>query len=196
MGFVTTLPRSRPLTRDDLDAMPDDGHRYELIDGVLVVTPAPSWPHQRVVTRLLRLLDDACPEGLEVLVAPFDVALAVDTVLQPDVLIARVADLTFRDLPAAPVLAVQVLSPSTRRVDLTLKRSRYEEAGCSSYWAVDPLEPALTAWDLSGDTYVEVGSVSGADSWQATLPFPVAVCPADLLSSRGGRLAQGHPAAG
>jgi len=103
MGSVMTLPRSRPLTRADLDALPEDGHRYELIDAVLVVTPAPSMPHQRVVTRLLRLLDAACPDDLEVFVAPFDVALATDTVMQPDVLVARQVDLTERDLPTAPV---------------------------------------------------------------------------------------------
>jgi Uma2 family endonuclease len=94
MGSVLTLPRSRPLTRADLDALPDDGHRYELIDAVLIVTPAPSMPHQRVVTRLLRLLDAACPDDLEVFVAPFDVALATDIVMQPDVLVARKVDLT------------------------------------------------------------------------------------------------------
>ncbi len=61
MGTVTTLPRSRPLTRADLDAMPDDGHRYELIDGALIVTPAPSVGHQFSVGRLHLLLAAACP---------------------------------------------------------------------------------------------------------------------------------------
>lgn len=182
MGSVTTLPRSQPLTRADLDAMPDDGHRYELIDGVLVVTPAPSMPHQRVVTRLWRLLDEACPDDLEVFVAPFDVAIAADTVMQPDVLVARRRELTQRDLPAAPVLAVEVLSPSTHRVDLTLKHSRYEAAGCASYWVVDPLEPALTAWDLVAHRYVKTASVSGADSWLASQPYPASIRPRDLVS--------------
>ena len=63
MGTVTTLPRSRPLTRADLDAMPDDGHRYELIDGALIVTPAPSVGHQFSVGRLHLLLAAACPPG-------------------------------------------------------------------------------------------------------------------------------------
>ena len=63
------------------------------------------------------------------MIAPFDVALDDDTVLIPDVLVARREDLTHRNLPAAPVLAVEVLSPSTRRFDLQLKRDRYEEAG-------------------------------------------------------------------
>ncbi len=109
---MTTLPRSRPLTRADLDAMPDDGHRYELIDGALIVTPAPGLPHQRAVGELYVLLRSACPPELEVLLAPFDVALADDTVMQPDLLVARRRDLTMRDLPTAPVLAVEVLSPA------------------------------------------------------------------------------------
>lgn len=104
--------------------------------------------------------------------------------MQPDVLVARKVDLTQRDLPTAPVLAVEVLWPSTRRVDLTLKRSRYEAAGCASYWVVDPLEAALTAWDLREDAYVEVASVSGSDSWRASWPYPVDVRPTDLVSER------------
>ena len=109
MDAVTTLPRGRPLTRDDLESMPDDGHRYELIDGSLIVTPAPSVDHQRVLAALHLLLHAACPPDLEVLFAPVDVALAEDTVMQPDLLVARRRDLTQRDLPRAPALAVEVI---------------------------------------------------------------------------------------
>jgi len=181
MGTVTTLPRGRALTRDDLDAMPDDGHRYELIDGTLIVTPGPSRRHQRMSFRLGVLLDAACPKELEVLAAPFDVALAVDTVVQPDLLVGRRSDFTERDLPVAPLLAIEVLSPSTRRVDLTLKRSRYEAAGCPSYWVVDPDEPSLTAWDLRDGEYVEVAHVVGDEEYAATAPYEVTVSPGRLL---------------
>ena len=181
MGTVTTLPRGRALTRRDLAAMPDDGHRYELIDGTLVVTPAPSRRHQRMSFRLGVVLDAACPKDLEVLAAPFDVALADDSILQPDLVVARRSDLTERDLPVAPLLAVEVLSPSTRRIDLTLKRSRYETAGCPSYWVVDPDEPALTAWELRDGDYVEVAHVLGGEEFTAMLPFQVTVTPARLL---------------
>jgi Uma2 family endonuclease len=78
------LPHGRALTRADLEALPADGHRYELLDGVLVVTPPPSWPHQDVVLNLAIALKAACPDGLHVVVAPFAVALADDTELQPD----------------------------------------------------------------------------------------------------------------
>lgn len=179
---VTVLPQSRPLTADDIAAIPDDGHRYELIDGTLIVTPAPSWRHQRAVARLLRTLMDAVPDdGLEVLAAPFDVRLADDTVLQPDVLVCHVRDLTQRNLPAAPLLAIEVLSPSTRLVDLNLKRARYEAAGSDSYWVVDPAAPSITAWELRGGAYAEVSSVTGGELFTATHPFPVALAPRDLV---------------
>jgi Uma2 family endonuclease len=182
MGTMTTLPRSRPLTRGDLDTRPDDGHRYELIDGVLVVSPAPSFRHQTAVGRLWQALERERPADVRVLVAPFDVVLADDTVLQPDVLVARRADITDRDLAGPPLLAVEVLSPSTRRFDLMLKWSRYESAGCGSYWVVDPDEPALTAWDLIDGRYVETAHVTGTQPYDATLPFPVRVVPDDLVA--------------
>jgi len=182
MGNVSTLPRSRPLNRADLDAMPDDGHRYELIDGALIVTPAPSPRHQRAVGELHVLLRLACPAHLEVFLAPLDVALADDTILQPDLLVARREDVTERDLPTAPVLAIEVLSPSTRRIDLTLKRSRLEAAGCQSYWVVDPYEPSLTAWQLEAGVYVEVARAMGEQAWEPEMPFRLRVRPADLIA--------------
>lgn len=99
------LPRGRALTRDDLDAMPDDGHRYELIDGILVVSPVPRIRHQDVVAEVYVLLRAACPVELKVLFAPVDVALSEDTVMQPDLLVAGRADFTAaicRPLPSWP----------------------------------------------------------------------------------------------
>lgn len=181
MTAMTTLPRNRPLTRADLDALPDDGHRYELIDGVLVVTPAPVTRHQRASFRLGLVLHRRLPEGLEILQAPFDVVLADDTVLQPDVIVARRADLTDKNLPTAPVVAIEILSPSTRRVDLLLKRSRLEDAGCAAYWVVDPDEPSIVAWDLRDGRYAESGRATGDEVLLLELPYLVEVCPADLV---------------
>jgi Uma2 family endonuclease len=152
--------------------MSDDG-RY---------TPAPSTRHQRASARLHLLLAASCPTDLELLFAPFDVALGDDTVLQPDLLVARKADFTERDLPTAPLLAVEILSPSTRRVDLTLKRSRFEAAGCPSYWVVDPDEPSVTVWQLQGDAYVEVAHVVDEEPVDLRAPYPVTFVPAELVS--------------
>lgn len=181
MEAMTTLSRSGPLTRAELDAMPDDGRRHELLDGVLVVTPAPRIAHQQAVVRLWAALDGASSAEHRVLVAPVDVVLDRTTVLQPDVLVARRTDLTVDALPAAPLLAVEVLSPSTRSVDLLLKKARYEAAGCPSYWVVDPDVPRLVAWDLVEGTYVEVADVSGDETFEARLPFPLSLAPRDLL---------------
>lgn len=181
MGAVSTLPRGRAYTREDLEVMPDDGRRYELIDGSLIVTPAPALGHQRMVGKLHLLLQRACPTGLEVLLAPFDVTLAVDTVMQPDLLVARTADLTERDLPVAPLLALEVLSPSTRHIDLGLKRARYETAGCPSYWVADPDEPSVTIWELDDGRYVEKDRLVGDDTARLTTPFESTVRPVDLV---------------
>jgi Uma2 family endonuclease len=181
MGTVTTLPRGRPFTREDLETLPDDGRRYELIDGCLVVTPAPALRHQRMLGELYLLLRRACPAGLEVLLAPFDVALAVDTVVQPDLLVARTSDLTERDLPTAPLLAIEVLSPSTRHVDRGLKRARYETAGCPSYWVVDPDGPSVTIWELQEQDYVERAQVTAGETYAVTAPFPVELTPSALV---------------
>lgn len=181
MGTVTTLPRGRSFTRDDLESMPDDGRRYEIVDGSLVVTPAPSYRHQVVVGQLHLLLHRDCPADLLPLMAPFDVALAIDTVVQPDLLVARRSDYTERDLPMAPLLAIEVLSPSTRHIDLGLKRARYETAGCPSYWVFDPAEPALTVWELVDGRYVERAHVTGQDMHTVTMPYPMTIVPADLI---------------
>ena len=181
MGTVTVLPRGRAFTRADLERMPDDGHRYEIIDGTLIVTPAPSVRHQTVAGRLHLLLSASLPDDLRVLFAPTDVALEDDTVMQPDLLVAPKSDFTARDLPVAPLLAIEILSPNTRRLDLTLKRARLEAAGCASYWAVDPDEPAVTVWQLRDGRYVEVAHVAGPERVDLDAPYPLTVCPAELL---------------
>ena len=182
MTTMTTLPFSRPLTRVDLEDLPtDDGHRYELIDGVLIVSPGPQLPHQDIVGNLYLLLRAGCPKHLKVVLAPFAVAISDDTELQPDLLVAPREQFTRKELPGAPLLAIEVLSPSTRRVDQLLKRDRLQQAGCASYWLVDPDEPSLLALELRDGTYVEVARVSGDEVWQAQIPFPLTLVPNLLL---------------
>lgn len=171
----------RPMTKADLDELPDDGRRYELIDGVLLVSPSPAWRHQDVVSELVTQLRISCPSGLKAFVAPLDVDIADDTRMQPDVLVVHTDRLGKRDLSGMPELAVEVLSPSTRRFDLVLKRSRYEEAGCSSYWVIDPEVPSIIAWDLVDGRYVEVGRAEGDSDLALTKPYPIVVNPARLV---------------
>jgi Uma2 family endonuclease len=175
------LPYRRPLTRESLRAIPDDGHRYELIDGVLLVTPAPSPQHQVALAKLFRLVEAATSDDVYVLFAPLDVVLADDTVVQPDLLVAPKESFTDRELPVAPLLAVEVVSPHTRRIDLGLKRMRYEAAGCRSYWVVDPDIPSITAWELREGAYQLVGEARATGSLALSQPFPVTIVPASLI---------------
>jgi Uma2 family endonuclease len=175
------LPWGVPLTEDDLATMPDDGHRYELLDGTLLVTPAPNIGHQRVVTTLAFILRSARRPGQTVLVAPTDVRLSPVTVLEPDVLVARGVDFTPARLEGPPLLAVEVLSPSTRHIDRGTKRLAYEAAGVPAYWLVDPDVPSLTVLELEDGRYVERATVAGDEPFHATVPFAVSVVPARLL---------------
>lgn len=181
MSTRTGSPRRPGLTRADLQSTPDDGCRYEIVDGELFVTPAPGYRHQRVVLLVWRLLEDACPRHLVALAAPFAVGLAEDTEVQPDVLVAPRDAFTDQDLPGAPLLAVEVLSPSTRRTDLTLKRDRYERAGIASYWVIDPAGPTLIAHQLVDGAYAVVAEVGDDETWEAEAPFPVTIRPGNLL---------------
>ena len=184
MTVVITLPFGRPLTRADLEGLgetPDDGHRYELIDGVLIVSPSPQFRHQVMVGNLHLLLRQACPKGLQVLLAPFAVVLAEDTEVQPDLIVAPRSQFTRKMLPGPPLLAVEVLSPSTRRVDLHLKRDRLQSAGVPSYWLVDPAGPSVTVLELQDGSYVEVAHVVGDEACEVSAPFPVRLVPEQLL---------------
>jgi Uma2 family endonuclease len=180
MAAMTSVEAGR-LTRADLAAMPDDGRRYELLDGAIIMTPAPSRAHQRAVTRLLRVLADAAPDDREVFVAPLDTVLSTGDVLEPDLLVTTTEHRDARDVTEIPLLVVEVLSPSSRRRDVGDKLTAYRDAGVPSYWVVDPVDPRLRAWRLEGGEYVEIADVSGDEEWVAELPYPVSVRPSDLL---------------
>lgn len=184
MSVVSIRPQQqdgRPFTRADLASMPDDGRRYELVDGRLLVTPAPGHLHQRAVIELAVLLHGAAPAEAEVLTGPFAVVPAEDTELQPDVLVGRRAAFTATELPEAPLLAVEVLSRRTRSFDLGAKRERYERAGTPAYWVFDPRTVRLRAWDLRDGAFVAVADVSGDEAYEAAVPFAVRVVPSALV---------------
>lgn len=169
------------LTRKDLDALPDDGLRHELIDGAFVMTPSPGFRHQSMVLALAADLRSAKSQDLVVLVAPFDVVLGPN-VVEPDILVAPRAAFTARDLPCAPLLAVEVRSPSTQWLDEGRKRGLYEEYGVASYWLVDPDEPSITVLQLVDSQYVEVASAHGDQAIEVTSPFPITLNPEILAT--------------
>ncbi len=183
---LTRRAFGRAWTRDDLAQLPADGQRYELVDGILIVSPAPGARHQRVVRALLIALDTACRRGnpprLEALPAPFDVDLSEDTVMQPDIVVAPIEAVTERGLTGPPTLAVEVLSPSTRAIDRHVKKGRLERAGAQHFWVIDPQVPSLTAWRLVDDAYAEVAHVIGGELFAVSDPVEIAVSPAALLT--------------
>ncbi|TVT06136.1 Uma2 family endonuclease [Amycolatopsis bartoniae] len=171
-----------PFTRRDLESIADDGHRYELVDGVLLMSPSPRPLHQRVVARVLAAVSRNCPADCEALPAPVDVVLADDTVLIPDVVVGRRGDYTERALVGVPVLAVEVISPSSRLIDTELKRARLAAAGCPNYWLVDPYVPDVLCLSLAGDAYVTLAKASHDQPIAVDQPFPVTLNPAELVS--------------
>ncbi len=185
MGAMTSLasiPTGRPFTVEDLEAMPDDGNRYELIDGMLIVTPAPGWHHQEMGATAYVELRAECPRELRVMIAPFALRTARDSEVQPDVLVTRYVDLTPKNLPVPPLLVVETLSPSTALHDRNTKKAHYERMGVPSYWLLDPADPgALTVFALRDGRYAQVGHVEGDEPYAAERPFPVTITPARLL---------------
>jgi Uma2 family endonuclease len=125
-------------------------------------------------------LKSLCPSDMRPFIAPLDVVYADDTVVQPDVLVVRRSDLGERNVEGHPVLAVEVLSPSTRHLDLAFKQARYEAAGCPSYWVVDPLEPSIVCWELRDGRYEEVARAAGSQAVTLSAPFPITLAPAEL----------------
>ena len=184
MTASIAAPATEGWSVDDVDAVPDDGLRYELVDGSLLVSPAPGMRHQRGVVSLVRLLAAACPPELEVFVAPVDFRPTRERSLQPDVLVVRREDVGEGALSVPPLLVVEVLSPSTRVRDLTLKRELYAQSGVASYWLLDPgTDPgtaSLTVLALADGGYTERARVVGEDELGVDAP-PVSVRPADLV---------------
>ncbi len=178
-------PDDRPMTVDDLDLTPDDGRRYELDDGVLIVSPAPANAHQFVVTRLLVLLDGACPPEFLVVSGP-GVEMSKIQYRIPDLVVVREEDfdLEAKSVTRPPALALEVASPSTVMYDKNRKREIYAGFGIPAYWIVTPSldKPSLTVYELRRRSYVEQAVVTGDETYHADQPFPVEICPARLVT--------------
>jgi Uma2 family endonuclease len=137
-------------TAEMVRALPEDGKRYEVVHGELLVTPAPRLSHQELVGRLfvaLRAYLIREPVG-HALTSPADISWAPDTLVQPDVFVApldQVRTLQWTGIRHL-LLAVEVLSPSSARADRFTKRRWYQEAGVPLYWLVDGDAQAVEAW--------------------------------------------------
>jgi Uma2 family endonuclease len=168
-----------PFTVAELDRMPSDGHRYELVDGVLVVSPRPTTVHQAVAGRLYGVLSAVCPEAYLVVPEP---AVQLDSVteLAPDLVVVHLGDVGDAKFTMPPLLVVEVRSPSTALIDLNRKKAGYEKFGVPSYWIVDPepARPELTVFELRDSGYVL--EATSTQPLTVSYPFTVTVTPADL----------------
>jgi Uma2 family endonuclease len=171
----------RPFTVAELDRMPDDGRRYELLDGVLVVSPRPTTLHQFVAMRLLRVLADACPEDLCVVPEPA-VELGPQTEFDPDLVVVRMDQVGGAKFTEPPLLVVEIRSPSTALFDLNRKKAAYERFGVPSYWIVnpDPPQPELAVFELRDGRYALAAKTSGP--FATDRPFALSIDPARLIT--------------
>lgn len=168
------LPRLLSLA--DWDALPQDNSAHiELQEGVLIVTPRPLRPHARAAFRIAKQLDDQLPDSLETIIE-FEVCVDTaypPTIRIPDVVITRKAGSEKRLDGPDVLVAIEVVSPGSRRTDTVTKRSEYAEAGIEHYWIVDLGPPVtLTALHLAGQFgYPESPAVTGTFVTSAPVPF-------------------------
>lgn len=170
---MTVLPRDHEWTVADLALLPDDGLRYELVDGMLLVSPAPRLAHQRAQHALCMLLTPLVPEGFELLMAPVDYQPTNRRSLQPDLLVFPQAGPDATAVTTPLLLAVEIVSPSSRSVDLLLKRGLYEEAGVAHYWVVDPEHREVITWSLLDGRYREPQACRPGEPLALTEPVGV-----------------------
>jgi Uma2 family endonuclease len=154
-------------TYEDYLNTPDDGQRYELIDGEIFVSPSPQLLHQLASIELSSMLHRYVRGSRlgRVVAAPMDVRLATNEVVQPDLMFIRTgspADNPNEDrVEGAPDLLVEILSPSNRGYDLVRKRQLYARCGVPEYWIVDPINRTIETLSLNGDEYETVPHARG-----------------------------------
>ncbi|MBI5244100.1 MAG: Uma2 family endonuclease [Elusimicrobia bacterium] len=153
------------LTYEDYLAFPDDGRRHEIIEGEHFMTPSPITRHQRACGNIYALLrEHARRSGAgKVFIAPMDVVFSDEDVVQPDVLFistARAAIITEKNIQGAPDLVVEVLSETTRKTDLSIKRKLYAASGVLEYWVVDPELEAVSVYRAGQAGYDRAAELS------------------------------------
>jgi Uma2 family endonuclease len=160
------------IDRGLLDYLDEHEVRYEVIDGSVVVGPAPGFAHGDVLLEVAARLRVAAPSGLTV-ISDYPFVYGAPSFLIPDFLVARSEDCEEKGIYVPPLLVVEVHSTSTRRRDLTRKREIYAEAGVPTYWVVDPKVPALIVLTLRDGSYVETAQISGNEMLHVEQPFAV-----------------------
>ncbi|WP_191268020.1 Uma2 family endonuclease [Nocardiopsis terrae] len=176
----------RRLTADDLENTPDDGQRYELVDGRLDVSPAPTNTHFRVASRLNTYLNNLCQGEFEIGEGPgVNLNSERTTHRIPDLAVfdCDMPEGKYFDVP--PLLAVEIVSPESVFRDNHIKRQEYAAFGIASYWIINPLADKIGLLELRllDGQYQVVTQVYGEEVFETDLPFPVKLVPHWLLAS-------------
>jgi Uma2 family endonuclease len=134
-------------TLAELHSLPDDGNKYELVDGELYVTPPPNADHETILARLSRLLEPYVAHmGLGFVYHPRSVFRVGGSEVEPDLMVRQApphARTAWEEMPP-PILVVETFSPYTRRRDVGVKREFYERNGIAEYWMIDPERETIT----------------------------------------------------
>jgi len=179
------MPVDIRLTYEDFCRLPNDGKRYEIIEGELFVTPSPRSLHQIVISNLHlelgRFVKDR--EMGRVLVAPLDVVLSRFDVVEPDLLFvskSRSSTVTETNVQGAPDLVVEVLSGTSAEIDRTTKLKLYARSGVKEYWIIDPDAPSAEIYRRQEKGFERVKTLGATDSLTSPL-FPGFSLPLDKL---------------
>jgi Uma2 family endonuclease len=154
MAMPATMERE--WTAEMVRAIPDDNNRYQVVDGELFVTPSPSWRHGDVVVELALIISKYLSENSvgHLKVSPQDVELDYRTLVEPDLFVVPLVDgkkpRVWEDVRQL-LLVIEVLSPSTARLDRRVKRARYQREGVPEYWIVDVDARLIERWRLNDE---------------------------------------------
>lgn len=178
MGDGSPMPPTQPgtkLTFEDYRLFPSDGQRHELIDGEHYVTPSPVLRHQCVSGRLFLALArslETHPVGA-VFYAPLTTILSNHDVVEPDLLyVSNERRAILQDwVRGVPNLVIEILSPSSCRLDETIKRKLYDRAGVDEYWIVDPELDLVKVHRRVGDTFVRAAELTREEGHTLTTPL-------------------------
>ena len=173
-------------TYDDLLALPDDGKRYEIIEGELYEMPAPSWAHATVIANLITMLVPLVATlGGRWRTAPIDVVFPGADPVQPDIVVllpGGKAHPTQRGVEGPPDLLIEVLSLSNRAHDVLTKRTLYGRAGVREYWLVDPDARTIEILALDRDAMHLVSATSGSETPVSPVLGPLPIAAEDLFA--------------
>jgi Uma2 family endonuclease len=174
------FPADRPWTIEDLDSMPNDGQRYELLQGELIVSPSPERAHQRLVKWLMVRLEiaaEAAHSG-EAVVGPMDVRLSPNNLVEPDLFYLReeqVDRFNVNYVEGAPAFVIEIVSPSSGTYDRVRKAVLYRDAGVEEYWVVEPNKRRVFVHALGGSTPTPMIVMSGTLTSMVLPTFSISI---------------------